>query len=57
MSALDKAKNAGEKSVGEVKEKVGEHTGNQDLETEGRKDQTKGDLKDAGENVKDAFKK
>ena len=55
MGAMDKAKNSAEKMTGQVKEQVGEHTGNESLQTEGRKDQVKGDLKNAGEKVKDAF--
>ncbi|MCW2747860.1 MAG: CsbD-like protein [Nocardioidaceae bacterium] len=57
MGIVDKAKNAAEKAVGKGKEEVGEHTDNRDLQAEGQADQTKGSLKDAGENVKDAFKK
>jgi len=56
MSAVDKIKNKVEEASGEVKEKVGKHTGDKDLQAEGKTDQTKGNLKDAGENVKDAFK-
>jgi len=56
MSALDKAKNKLEEVTGKAKETVGEHTGDRDLANEGRADQTKGDLKQAGEKVKDAFK-
>jgi uncharacterized protein YjbJ (UPF0337 family) len=55
MSFLDKAKNKAEELVGKGKEEVGEHTGNKDLQAEGQTDQTKGNLKDAGEKVKDAF--
>ena len=57
MSAEDKAKNAAQKAAGEVKEGAGKMTGDQSLEAEGRGDQAKGDLKQAGEKVKDAVKK
>jgi uncharacterized protein YjbJ (UPF0337 family) len=57
MSAVDKAKNTAEKAVGKVKKAVGKHTDNPDLQAEGRKDQTSGDIKNAGEKVKDAFEK
>ena len=57
MSFIDKAKNTAEKVAGEVKEKIGEVTDNKDLQAEGKKDQTKGSLKNVGEDVKDAFKK
>ncbi|MBN9621271.1 MAG: CsbD family protein [Actinobacteria bacterium] len=56
MGLADKAKNTVEKAVGEVKEAVGKHTDDRDLQAEGKKDQVKGDLKNAGEKVKDAFK-
>lgn len=56
MSAVDKIKNAAEDVAGKAKEALGKATDNKDLEAEGHKDQTKSSLKDAGENVKDAFK-
>lgn len=56
MGAVDKAKNKAEELTGKAKEKVGEATGDKDTEAEGRKDQTKGNIKQAGEKVKDAFK-
>jgi len=57
MGMFNKAKNAAQKMAGQAKEQVGEHTDDKDLEAEGKKDQVAGDLKNAGENVKDAFKK
>jgi len=57
MSTEDKAKNAAEKGTGKIKEKIGKATGDKSLEAEGQADQAKGNLKDAGEKVKDAFKK
>ena len=57
MSTEDKANNKGEELKGKVKEGVGRATGNEDLEAEGKADQISGNLKDAGEKVKDAFKK
>jgi uncharacterized protein YjbJ (UPF0337 family) len=57
MSTEDKANNKGEQLKGKVKEGVGHATGNEDLEAEGKADQISGNLKDAGEKVKDAFKK
>ena len=56
MSATDKIKNAAEDVTGKVKEAVGKGTDNEKLEAEGKGDQAKADLKDAGEKVKDAFK-
>jgi uncharacterized protein YjbJ (UPF0337 family) len=57
MSAQDKAKNTAEKAAGKVKEYIGKITGNESAQAEGRTDQAAGDLKNAGEKVKDAFKK
>jgi uncharacterized protein YjbJ (UPF0337 family) len=56
VSATDKAKNKIEDAGGKAKETLGKATGDKSTENEGRKDQSKADLKDAGEKVKDAFK-
>ena len=56
MSGTDKAKNKAEEVGGKVKEGVGKVTGDQSLENQGKVDQTKGNLKQAGEKVKDAIK-
>jgi uncharacterized protein YjbJ (UPF0337 family) len=56
MSTEDKAKDKGEQVKGKVKETVGKATGNESLEAEGKADQVSGNLKSAGEKVKDAFK-
>jgi uncharacterized protein YjbJ (UPF0337 family) len=55
MGEKDKAENFAESKMGEAKEAVGKATDDKDLEAEGKTDQTKGDLKQAGEKVKDAF--
>ncbi len=55
MSALDKAKNAVEDAQGKAKEGLGKASGDRDTELEGKGDQSKADIKDAGEKVKDAF--
>ncbi len=57
MSGADKVKNKLEELGGKVKEAVGKVTGDTSTENEGKRDQAKSNLKDAGENVKDAFKK
>ncbi|GAA4050004.1 MULTISPECIES: CsbD family protein [Arthrobacter] len=57
MGADDKIQNAGEKLAGKSKETAGKLTDDRKLEAEGKMDQTKADLKAAGEKVKDAFKK
>jgi uncharacterized protein YjbJ (UPF0337 family) len=56
MSGIDKMKNKAEELGGKGKEAVGDATDNRDLEAEGKADQTKGNLKQAGEKVKDVFK-
>ncbi|MCG6498439.1 CsbD family protein [Kitasatospora sp. A2-31] len=55
MSASDKIENIAEKARGAVKEGVGKVTGNERVEVEGKADQAKADIKQAGEKVKDAF--
>lgn len=42
--------------VGDMKEKVGQATDDRDLQAEGKGQETKGDLKDVGEKVKDVFR-
>ncbi|WUS87211.1 CsbD family protein [Kribbella sp. NBC_00709] len=56
MAMDDKLRNAAEEAKGKVKEKTGEATDDRDLEAEGKTDQTKANLKQAAEKVKDAFK-
>ena len=56
MSATDKVKNAMDDVEGKAKEALGNVTGDRSTENEGKRDQAKSDLKDAGEKVKDAFK-
>jgi len=56
MGTEDKAKNVAEEARGKVKEAAGKATGDEQLEAEGRADQAKADLKQAGEKVKDALK-
>jgi uncharacterized protein YjbJ (UPF0337 family) len=57
MSTEDKLKNKVEDLGGKAKEAVGKATGDRDTRNEGKADQAKSSLKDAGEKVKDAFKK
>jgi uncharacterized protein YjbJ (UPF0337 family) len=56
MSASDKIKNSAEDLKGKTEETAGKATGNERLEAEGKADQSKANLKKAGENVKDAVK-
>jgi uncharacterized protein YjbJ (UPF0337 family) len=57
MGAENKAANRVTEVRGKIKKKAGQATGDTDLEAEGRAEEAKGDLKQAGEKVKDAFKK
>lgn len=57
MSAMDKLKNAAQGLRGSAKRSTGRATNNRRLEREGRTDEVAADLKQAGEKVKDAFKK
>jgi uncharacterized protein YjbJ (UPF0337 family) len=57
MGLDDKIENAAERLGGQSKEAAGKATDDERLESEGKADQSKADLKDAGEKVKDAFKK
>jgi uncharacterized protein YjbJ (UPF0337 family) len=57
MGTDDKARNKAEELKGKAKEGLGRATDNEDLEAEGRTDQAESDLKQAGEKVKDAFKR
>ncbi|MET4097500.1 CsbD family protein [Arthrobacter sp. UYCu712] len=57
MGLDDKIKNTSEKLGGKGKEAAGDATGDDRLKAEGKGDQAKADLKQAGEKVKDAFKK
>jgi len=57
MSAENKAANKVTEVKGKAKQTVGQATDDPELEAEGQVDETKGNLKQAGEKVKDAFKK
>ena len=56
MGLDDKIKNAAQDVAGKAKEAAGKVTDNERPEAEGKADQSKADLKKAGDNVKDAFK-
>lgn len=56
MGIEDKINNAAEDLGGKAKEGVGNATGDESMQAEGKGDQVKADLKKAGENIKDAFK-
>jgi uncharacterized protein YjbJ (UPF0337 family) len=56
VGTQDKNENRMEDLKGKVKEGVGKATGDEELEAQGKRDQSKADLKQAGEKVKDAFR-
>ncbi|HEV7172035.1 CsbD family protein [Pedococcus sp.] len=55
MGGDDKMSNMAEDLTGKAKEATGKVTDDQSMEAEGKADQSKADLKQAGEKVKDAF--
>jgi uncharacterized protein YjbJ (UPF0337 family) len=57
MGTDDKMKHSAEGTLGKAKEKLGDATDDKSLQREGKKDQSKSDLKQAGQKTKDAFKK
>jgi uncharacterized protein YjbJ (UPF0337 family) len=57
MATTDKAKNTAQQAKGKLKKTVGKVSGNDKLRAEGKADQVKGNVKQAGEKLKDAFKK
>jgi uncharacterized protein YjbJ (UPF0337 family) len=56
MSTGDKFKNKIDDAAGKAKETMGQASGDKSTENEGKLDQAKANIKDAGEKVKDAFK-
>lgn len=57
MGNVDKVKSATQQAKGKVKEAAGEVTGNDRLRRKGKSDQVKAKVKQAGERVKDAFRR
>lgn len=57
MGTDDKAHAKTEGMVGKGKEALGSATGDDSMRREGKAEQSKADLKQAGEKVKDAFKR
>jgi uncharacterized protein YjbJ (UPF0337 family) len=56
VSTTDKAKDKLQSAKGKVKEATGRAADDRSMEEKGKADQVAGDLKQAGEKVKDAFK-
>jgi uncharacterized protein YjbJ (UPF0337 family) len=57
MSGTDKAKNKAEELKGKTKQGVGSATNDPALEGQGKREKSKGSLKQAGEKLKDVFRK
>lgn len=57
MGASEKIGNAARDASGKIKEGVGRATDDPNLKAEGRVEQTEADLRQAGEKVKDAFRR
>ncbi|NKQ51843.1 CsbD family protein [Amycolatopsis sp. K13G38] len=56
MAGDDKMQNKAEELKGRAKEAAGDATGNEQWQAEGKGDQAKGNIKQAGEKIKDAAK-
>jgi uncharacterized protein YjbJ (UPF0337 family) len=56
MAFADKFSNKAQELRGRVKRNSGEVTGDRRLQAEGRADEVKSNLKQAGEKIKDAFR-
>jgi uncharacterized protein YjbJ (UPF0337 family) len=57
VSGTDKAKNKRQELGGKAKEAIGKVTGDKSTQNEGKRDQAKANLKDAGEKLKEAGEK
>jgi uncharacterized protein YjbJ (UPF0337 family) len=57
MATEDKAAHKATEVKGKIKEAAGQATDDDKLKTEGQADQAEGNLKQAGDKVKDVFKK
>ena len=55
MAADDTVKNRTTQAKGKAKEQAGKATGNEDLERSGQADMAKGEVKERGSKIKDAF--
>ena len=56
MGFIDKLKDKAQVISGKVEERLGKATHDRSMEAEGRGDQVAGNLKQAGEKAKDAFR-
>jgi uncharacterized protein YjbJ (UPF0337 family) len=56
MSLTDKLRNKAQELRGRIKRNTGEVTGDRSLQAKGSADEMKGNMKQAGEKIKDAFR-
>lgn len=56
MGGEDKTKNKVEEVQGQAQSSIGETTGDKDMQAEGKKKESKANMKQAGQKIKDAFK-
>jgi uncharacterized protein YjbJ (UPF0337 family) len=56
VSFTDKVRNKAQQLRGRIKRNTGEVTGDRSLQARGRADEVKGNLKQTGEKIKDAFR-
>lgn len=54
---MNEMKHKAEEVLGKAKKKVGDTTNDEDMQAEGSYEESKADVKQAGDKVKDAFKK
>ncbi|WP_433873289.1 CsbD family protein [Saccharopolyspora sp. CA-218241] len=54
MATDDKAQNKADELKGQAKERIGDATGNEQWQAEGKAEQAKSSLRQAGEKIKDA---
>ncbi|PRX22997.1 CsbD family protein [Actinoplanes italicus] len=57
MGLDDKIENKTQEATGKAKQSIGEATDDKDLQAEGKADERTSNVKQAGEKIKDAFKK
>lgn len=57
MKIGGKPKHRAESGLGRAKEELGDATNDPELQEEGKREQSEADLKQAGDKVKDAFRK
>lgn len=55
MGFLNKLRNKAQTAKGDAKQKTGKAIGNEQMQAEGKVGSVKGNLKQAGENIKDAL--